>query len=73
MSRNHIRGSARCAMPTIDFTLDFVPQDAPHASVDPLIPDLGVAIQQLGLKLHQTKGQVDLLVIDHIDKAPTPN
>jgi uncharacterized protein (TIGR03435 family) len=31
------------------------------------------SIQQLGLKLEGKKSQVDLLVIDHIEKAPTEN
>jgi len=37
-------------------------------------PDLFVALQeQLGLKLEQRKGPVDLLVIDHLEKAPIEN
>jgi uncharacterized protein (TIGR03435 family) len=31
------------------------------------------AIQQLGLKLEQKKGPVDVVVIDHIEKVPTEN
>jgi uncharacterized protein (TIGR03435 family) len=37
-------------------------------------PTLPMAVQdQLGLKLAPTKGQVDVVVIDHIEKVPTEN
>jgi uncharacterized protein (TIGR03435 family) len=37
-------------------------------------PSLFVAVQeQLGLRLEQKKGPVDLLVIDHLEKAPVEN
>jgi uncharacterized protein (TIGR03435 family) len=37
-------------------------------------PNLFAALQdQLGLKLEQKKGPVDLLVIDHLEKVPTEN
>jgi uncharacterized protein (TIGR03435 family) len=37
-------------------------------------PNLFAALQeQLGLKLEQRKGPVDLLVIDHLEKAPIEN
>ena len=37
-------------------------------------PSLFAAIQeQLGLKLEQRKGPVDLLVIDHLEKVPIEN
>jgi uncharacterized protein (TIGR03435 family) len=37
-------------------------------------PSLFTALQeQLGLKLEQRKGPVDLLVIDHLEKAPIEN
>jgi uncharacterized protein (TIGR03435 family) len=40
----------------------------------PSSPDLFTALQeQLGLKLEQKKGPVDLLVIDHLEKVPVEN
>ena len=37
-------------------------------------PSLMTALQeQLGLKLDQRKGPVDLLVIDHLEKTPVEN
>ncbi len=41
---------------------------------DPYRPALIAAIQsQLGLKLTEKKGQVSVLVLDHMDKTPTRN
>ena len=43
------------------------------ADLDPG-PTLIEAIQdQLGLKLQQTKGQIDVVVVDHVEKTPTEN
>jgi uncharacterized protein (TIGR03435 family) len=54
-----------------DFELTFAPEarGADAAPVDPNAPSLFTAIQeQLGLKLEPTKGPVDVLVIDGIEK-----
>ena len=38
------------------------------------LPTLTAAVQeQLGLKLEPKKGNVDLVVIDHVEKVPTEN
>jgi uncharacterized protein (TIGR03435 family) len=72
-----------------DFTLEYAPGASigplppPPPGVDggtpptantPDAADLFSAIQaQIGLKLQQKKGPVDLLVIDHLEKVPTEN
>jgi uncharacterized protein (TIGR03435 family) len=46
---------------------------ANSTSADPALPDLFTALQeQAGLKLEPAKGQVDVYVIDHIEK-PSEN
>ena len=66
-----------------DFTLEFAPEEggpqqpgagaeaggAPPASPSDSAPSIFTAIkEQLGLKLDSTKGTVDVIVIDHIEK-----
>jgi uncharacterized protein (TIGR03435 family) len=54
-----------------DFTLEWTPDGV--APSDQSGPDIFTAIQeQLGLKLESTKGPVDVIVIDHIEK-PSAN
>lgn len=36
-------------------------------------PTIFAAVQELGLKLEQKKGQVDVIVVDHAEKVPTEN
>lgn len=55
-----------------DFTLKWIPgtlkaEDDPGLSLESALP------QQLGLTLRHTKGQVEVLVVDHVEKAPTDN
>jgi uncharacterized protein (TIGR03435 family) len=63
-----------------DFTVKFTPDASqvppglpPPPAADDAPPDLFTAFQQqLGLKLEQTKAQVDVLVIDKLEK-PSEN
>jgi len=65
-----------------DILLQWSPEDnvsrgaeagAPPAPPEESAPSIFTAVQeQLGLKLESTKGPVDVLVIDHIEK-PTEN
>jgi uncharacterized protein (TIGR03435 family) len=42
----------------------------PDPAVEPVGPTLEVAVQeQLGLKLDKAKGPVEIIVIDHVQKA----
>jgi len=58
---------------TFDLDLEFAGQrpDA-EAAIDPSVPSIFAALDQLGLKLEPAKGLVDVLVIDHIER-PTAN
>lgn len=65
-----------------DFNLDFVREGTPAGTPDGAginspsdpAPDFLTAVQQqLGLKLEPTSTSVDVLVVDHVDKAPTEN
>ncbi len=55
-----------------DFTLKWSPgNNRPDA--DPGMTLEGALPSQLGLTLRRTKGQVEILVIDHVEKTPTAN
>jgi uncharacterized protein (TIGR03435 family) len=63
-----------------DFTLEWSPEETqkmtPEGGVaaGPSGPSIFSALQeQLGLKLEGRKGPVEILVVDHIEKAPTEN
>ena len=62
---------------TLTFSLEglsIAPQGVPASTDIETPPDLFSAVQsQLGLKLESKKGLVDLIVIDHIEKAPVEN
>jgi uncharacterized protein (TIGR03435 family) len=56
-----------------DFTLEWSPDEMRTGESAPG-PSLFTALQeQLGLKLEAKKGPVEVLVVDHIEKAPTEN
>jgi uncharacterized protein (TIGR03435 family) len=56
-----------------DFTLNWV-MEGPGFSTGESGPTLFQALQdQLGLKLESQKGQVEILVVDHLEKNPTGN
>ena len=81
IDETNLRGPFRWAL---TWTPDNLPQRAPGTppdqpltvngqSVDPNGPSLFTAIEeQLGLKLESSKGPVDVLVIDHVER-PTPD
>jgi uncharacterized protein (TIGR03435 family) len=70
-------------MGAYDFVLDFVPEaqpspvDVPGTTGLPSQgggPDIFAALQeQLGLRLEQKKGPVEVLVVDHADRTPAAN
>ena len=56
-----------------DFTLRWMRDDAPAADADSNLPRLFTALQeQLGLKVEPSKGEVDVLVIEHAEQ-PSAN
>ena len=58
-----------------DFTLEYAPGGAMATSSDGEAgaPPIAYAIKSLGLELKDTKTSVDVLVVDHVEKAPTEN
>jgi uncharacterized protein (TIGR03435 family) len=59
-----------------DYNLEYSgsPLNATTDNIADPAPDFVTAVKdQLGLKLESKKGTIDLLVIDHIEKNPTPN
>jgi uncharacterized protein (TIGR03435 family) len=57
-----------------DFTLEWSPDEMKAESPEVAGPSIFTALQeQLGLKLEGRKGPVEVLVVDHIEKAPTEN
>jgi uncharacterized protein (TIGR03435 family) len=55
-----------------NFKLEWTPDEAASAA-DPGLSLLSALREQLGLRLEGRKGPVDVLVVDHIERAPTEN
>jgi uncharacterized protein (TIGR03435 family) len=61
-----------------DFAVTYAPSTTspdisgamPEAAAD---PDIVGAMQQIGLRLEQKRGMIEMLVIDHLEKVPTEN
>ncbi len=54
-----------------DFTFEFTPETGgPSGEIG---QDIGAAVQQLGLRLVTSKGKIDMLVVDKMEKVPTEN
>jgi len=56
-----------------DFSLRWSMEGFGKPGEDPGPTIFGAVQEQLGLKLEQKKGPIDMIVIDHIDKVPTEN
>jgi uncharacterized protein (TIGR03435 family) len=60
-----------------DFKLDMRPYITPPQPGDPPLDLAGIAIaavqSELGLKLESHKSNLEMLVVDHAEKAPTEN
>jgi uncharacterized protein (TIGR03435 family) len=58
----------------LTFAMDSVRPQSGGDAAPAGAPSIFVAIQQeLGLKLDSTKGPVEMLVIDHVEKVPAGN
>jgi len=55
-----------------DFTMKWIPGNL-RPDDDPGLSLEAALAQQLGLSLRKTRGQVDVLVVDHVEKTPTEN
>jgi uncharacterized protein (TIGR03435 family) len=62
-----------------DFTLEFAEDNPPpesiegHREMEPAASLFTAVQEQLGLRLDKSKGPVDVLVIDRIDRVPVKN
>ncbi len=56
-----------------DFEVSWAWDEGPGAQAEAAANLVNAVQQQLGLKLERKKGQGDVLVVDHIEKAPTGN
>jgi uncharacterized protein (TIGR03435 family) len=79
MDRFAVYLSAQLRQPVNDLTglkgkYDFTMRWVMEGSIEDTAPTLVRAVQeQLGLKLEQKKGMVDILVVDHLEKTPAEN
>ena len=48
------------------------PGQEPEAEPDPNAPSIFTVLQRLGLRLEATRGPLEILVVDHVER-PTPN
>lgn len=55
-----------------DFTLDWLPDDAPPTTDSPFPPLFAALQEQLGLRLDQQKDTVEVLIVDHAER-PSEN
>jgi uncharacterized protein (TIGR03435 family) len=57
-----------------DFTLTWAPDGTSQNDSVAALPSLSTALrEQLGLKLETRKGPVEVVIVDRIEKAPSPN
>jgi len=58
-----------------DFTLEWTREEAAAVDTDPpeKLPAIIVGLHKLGLTMKSQKVPIDMLVVDHVDKAPTGN
>jgi uncharacterized protein (TIGR03435 family) len=59
---------------TFDFSLTWSPDIGVEVPAADAGPSIFTSLQeQLGLRLEPTRSQVEILVVDHVEKVPTPN
>ena len=56
-----------------DFVVSWAHGDNSDSPQDPNSDLVGAVQLQLGLKLERKKGQIDMLIVDHMEKTPTEN
>jgi hypothetical protein len=60
-------GGRRCLAAQPESIAGFDPPDAPE------LPDIFIAIQQLGLRIESSKAPFQILIVDHADRKPLAN
>jgi len=69
---NHSRRMCVSLDRPLPFTLSWLPGNN-RSDSDPGLTLEGALPSQLGLTLRHAKGQVEILVVDHVEKTPTEN